>query len=33
MADTCVKSISDDQFDAEVVKHTGTVLVDFYSPG
>jgi len=32
MAEPCVKSITDDQFDAEVVKHPGTVLVDFYTP-
>ena len=28
----CVKSITDESFDAEVLSHQGPVLVDFYTP-
>jgi thioredoxin 1 len=31
MADECVVSITDDQFEDEVLRNPGTVLVDFYT--
>lgn len=31
MSDACVASVTDDVFDEQVLRHTGTVLVDFYT--
>ena len=32
MPNECVGSVTDDRFDEEVLRHPGTVLVDFFTP-